>query len=276
MKSGKAFEDIIIDALLLAWEKTVVLLPHILGALLILLVGWLLAHGIRRLVEAGLSKVGLDKAAEVGGVSDVLERLRLPSASQLTGLLIYWTLLLVTFISAADALGLEEVSKTLDTAVAYLPNVVAAALVFVLGTLAAHVVVNITQGALERMHIDVATELSRILQGVLLLIVSIVAIAQLKIETTLLNILLGVILASAGLGLALALGLGARDLAANIIAGIYSRERYLEGTRVSVDGIEGELLEVGRVSAIVKTKSGESHIPNRQLLDHRVDVSSDS
>ncbi len=97
------------------------------------------------------------------------------------------------------------------------------------------------------------------------------AVGQLEVKTDLLNYIIAIVLITVGLAAALALGLGSREVAGQIIAGIYVRELYQVGQQVKVGDVEGTIEEIGTVKTILLTEEGELvSLANRLLLDQRV------
>ena len=97
------------------------------------------------------------------------------------------------------------------------------------------------------------------------------AIGQLEVKTDLLNNVIAIVLISVGLAVALALGLGSRDIASQILAGIYVRELYQVGQQVQVGDVEGQIEEIGTVKTTLLTDSGELvSVANRVMLEQRV------
>ncbi|MNQ99571.1 Mechanosensitive ion channel [compost metagenome] len=105
-----------------------------------------------------------------------------------------------------------------------------------------------------------------------MIIISIsVAIGQLEIKTDLLNNVIAIVLISVGLAAALALGLGSREIAGQILAGIYVRELYQVGQQVQIGEVEGQIEEIGTVKTTLLTDAGELvSVANRTLLEQRV------
>jgi len=206
------------------------------------------------------------------GLTKMLSRagLQVP-VSTLIGKIIYWFVLLIFLVSAAESLGLERVSSTLDVLALYLPKVFGAALVLVAGVLLAHLVSGLVRGAAEGVGLDYSHGLGRLAQGLVIIISISVAIGQLEVKTDLLNNVIAIVLISVGLALALALGLGSRDIAGQIIAGIYVRELYQVGQHIQVGEVRGQIEEIGTAKTTLQTDEGEwVSIANRTLLEQRV------
>ncbi|RMU67986.1 Cytoplasmic membrane protein CmpX [Pseudomonas syringae pv. aptata] len=191
--------------------------------------------------------------------------------STLIGKVVYWFVLLIFLVSAAESLGLQRVSATLDMLALYLPKVFGAALVLLVGVLLAQLVNGLVRGAAEGVGIDYSAGLGRIAQGLVIIISISVAISQLEVKTDLLNHVIVIALITVGLTVALALGLGSREIAGQIIAGIYVRELFQVGQQVQIGDTEGQIEEIGTVKTTLLTDEGELvSFSNRILLEQRV------
>lgn len=262
----------IVNAMTTVWTPVAGFIPRFFGALVVVLVGFVVAKLLDTLLSKLLAKLGLDRLMAGTGLTKMLGRVGIQvPVSSLIGKIVYWFVLLIFLVSAAESLGLDRVSATLDMLALYLPKVLGAALVLLAGVLLAQLLSGIVRGAAEGVGLDYAHGLGRIAQGLVILISISVAIGQLEVKTDLLNNVIAIALISIGLAAALALGLGSREIAAQIIAGIYVRELYQVGQEVKVGDIEGQIEEIGTVKTILLTDEGDLvSVANRTLLDQRV------
>jgi small-conductance mechanosensitive channel len=262
----------LVAAMTALWTKVAGFIPNLFVALILVLLGFVVAKLLDTLLSKLLGKLGLDRLMAGTGLTKILARAGIHApVSTLIGRIVYWFVLLIFLVSAAESLGLERVSATLDVLALYLPKVFGAALVLVVGVLLAHLVSGIVRGAADGVGLDYASGLGRIAQGLVIIISISVAIGQLEVKTDLLNNVIAIVLISVGLAVALALGLGSREIAGQILAGIYVRELYQVGQSVQVADIEGVIEEIGTVKTLLLTDEGELvSIANRTLLDQRV------
>jgi len=152
-----------------------------------------------------------------------------------------------------------------------LPKVFGAALILLAGLLLSHLVNGVVRGAAESMGVDYASGLGRFVQGLLVIITVSLAIGQLQIETALLNMVIGIVLITFGGAAALALGLGSKQTVSQIIAGIYVRELYEVGDRITVGELEGSIEEIGTVKTSILTDDGQLvSIANNTLTSEKV------
>ncbi|RMS26851.1 TM helix protein [Pseudomonas coronafaciens pv. porri] len=262
----------LLAAMTALWTKVANFIPNLFGALVVVLLGFVVAKLLDTLLSKLLAKLGLDRLVSGTGLTKLIGRagVKVP-VSTLIGKVVYWFVLLIFLVSAAESLGLQRVSATLDMLALYLPKVFGAALVLLVGVLLAQLVNGLVRGAAEGVGIDYSAGLGRIAQGLVIIISISVAISQLEVKTDLLNHVIVIALITVGLTVALALGLGSREIAGQIIAGIYVRELFQVGQQVQIGDTEGQIEEIGTVKTILLTEEGELvSFSNRLLLEQRV------
>ncbi len=208
----------IVTAVIASFQAALALLfefvPRLLGFLVILLIGWLVASALARAVTFLLRKVGFDRIGDRIGLSRLLEQASIKTdAADVLGKLVYWFVFLIFLVPAVNALGLTTVSDLLGRVIGYLPNVFVAILILFLGTLAASVVADIVRGASASSRVGSPNLFSNIARYAILGFVAIVALEQLGIATSLLNILFTAVVGAAALAAGLAFGLGGQDAA---------------------------------------------------------------
>ena len=262
----------LVTAMTALWTKIANFIPNLFGALVVVLLGFVVAKLLDTLLSKLLAKLGLDRLMGGTGLTKILGRagIQVP-ISTLIGKIVYWFILLIFLVSAAQSLGLERVSATLDIFTLYLPKVFGALLVLLVGVLVAQLLNGLVRGAAESVGFDYAGGLGRVAQGLVIIISISVAISQLEVKTDLLNHVIVIVLITVGLAVALAMGLGSREIAGQILAGIYVRELYQVGQDIRVGAVEGQIEEIGTVKTTLLTDEGELvSISNRILLEQHV------
>ncbi|MCQ2041337.1 Mechanosensitive ion channel [Stutzerimonas kunmingensis] len=262
----------LLSAMSSLWASVAAFIPRLFGALVVVLLGFIVAKLLDTLLSKVLAKVGLDRLMAGTGLTKLLSRagIRIP-VSALIGKVVYWFVLLIFLVSAAESLGLERVSATLDMLALYVPKVFGAALILLAGVLLAQLLSGLVRGAAEGVGLDYANGLARMAQGLVIIISISVAIGQLEVKTELLNYVIAIVLITVGLAVALAFGLGSRELVAQILAGVYVRELYEVGQRVRLEDVEGQIEEIGTVKTLLLTDDGElTSVANKVLLEQRV------
>lgn len=189
-------------------------IPRLIGFLVILAVGLIIATVVSKALTFLLRKVGFDRIAERIGLSRFDQRMgvHLDPAGVL-GRVVYWFIVLIFLIPAADALGLPAVSNILNTLVAYIPNVFVAILVLFLGTLLATFVADIVRGATASANLGNPRIFAGIARWAIIGFAALVALEQLKITPDLINELFGAMVAAVAIAFGLAFGLGGQETA---------------------------------------------------------------
>ncbi len=247
-------------------------IPSLVGALVILILGYIVSKALQRFACGVLKRLRFDTASERAGLAESLGSIGVKlTPSDLVGKLVFWLFMLTTLISAADALGLQNVSHTIDSFVAYLPNVIGAALIVVIGLMLASFVRKLVEGTADRIGLEYAKPVAKLVYGVLLVVIGTLAIGQLQIETALLNRVIEIVLIAIGAALAISLGLGTRETAHNVVAGVYARESFQSGAKLIIGDHRGTVDHVGAVNTKIKSTDGSTfYIPNGQLLETTV------
>jgi len=187
--------------------------------IIILIIGWLLSKVIKTIVSKALKAskidglsdhIGLDKLLSKGGITY--------SLSDLIAVICYWLGLLVTFMIAVNALGLTIAADLLNKVVLYIPNVIAAVFILILGMFVATLLKNIVQTAANNAGLHQSKVLAQIVETVVIAFAVFVGLEQLQIGIRVTELTVSIILGSLGLGLALAFGLGCKDIAGKFVA----------------------------------------------------------
>jgi small-conductance mechanosensitive channel len=246
-------------------------LPALGAALALLVGGWVVARLVQALLGGLLRRVGLDRLAESAGAAKVLRDLGLESeVSRLLARFVYWLILLVFVLAAADTLKMHQVTDTLRLLVAYLPRVLAAILIVLFGSLVARLVGNGVGAMADRSGVRGGMAMGQVVRTIILIFVTVLAIEQLGVETTLLVATATALVAAVALALAVAFGWGSRELARNIMAGFHAREEFAVGQRLAVRGHSGRLVGIGTIRTQLETEAGLVSLPNSALTEEEV------
>lgn len=247
-------------------------LPSIGGALLLIVVGLLVARVVGRLARRALRKVGVDELAERWGVHAVLARGGLPgSLSHAIGRTLRIIITVVVVFAALSLLGLSALSDTLNEVVLFLPRLLAAIALAIAGL----IVGGLARERIDRLagQMDLSGPLGGVAQATVLMVFGVLALAQLGVPTTVLVMVLAIGIGAAGLTVALAFGLGGRDVARQISAGRYLAGDFRIGQRIAFEGVEEDIVAMSGAAAVIKTDAGESvRIPHHLLLESIVRI----
>jgi hypothetical protein len=208
------WENLIVEPVREMLTRILAYLPVLLGALLILIVGWIVAKIIRSIVNGVLKVVRFDALADKAGISEVLRKGDLKiNARQVVSGLVYWLIIIMVLVMVANALGLPKASDILSNLFAYVPKVIAALLVLVVAMFLASFVSGIVRIAAGNANLPKPDLLAGISRWAIIIFAVTISLAQLGIAPLLVTATFNIILGGACLALALAFGLGGKDAA---------------------------------------------------------------
>ena len=222
------------DAMLTSLAAAMALLfsaiPKIIGFGLILIAGWFIASLIERALAAILRSIRFNQLSERAGLTDFVQRMGMNTdPSGMVGLVVKWFVRLIALVVAFDALGLPAVSEVLKQLLLWLPNVVVALVVLVIGGLAARALSNVVRGAASEAGLSNTNFLAKSAATIVWAFAIVVAVNQLGIATELVNTLFMAVVGAVALGLGLAFGLGGRETAGEILRKWYAKAQENSG-----------------------------------------------
>jgi small-conductance mechanosensitive channel len=246
-------------------------LPQLAGAFVLLVVGLLVARLVGRLVRRGLLAVGLDEFARRWGITDTLVQARLqPSLAALVGAAVRITLSVIAAFAALTLLGLELLSQSLNEAVLFLPNLLAALALLLAGV----VLAGLARDRVDRFtyQMDFAVPLGQFAQISTLAIFALMAATQVGVSADILFIVIAILLAAAAGTFALAFGLGGREVARALNAGRFVRGAFQVGQTISVGQVRGTIVAIEPEATVIGTGDGLVRVPNNLLLESMVTI----
>lgn len=263
-----AWRDVFGQAATEVGTTVVEFLPHLVAALLILAVGWLVSRSVELAAGKGLRTLGLDRAATRLRIGEVLERAGVRrAASEVVAQLLFWLLMLTFILSAVETLGLTAVTSTIDRIIAYIPSVIGAALILLVGLLVARFVASLVSSAAAAAGFPSAPRLGFLAQIAVTALVAVLAIEQLGVATEVLVAPLTAVVAAAGLSAGLAFALGARPIVTHILAGHFLKQSLPRDAFVEIGGQRGVVQRVGATDTVLRDGERIWSVPNAQLLE---------
>ncbi len=244
--------------------------PKLIGALIVLVIGWMIAKLVRAILERSL-RAGLDSLLERMGVMQTLEASAISSApSEIVGQVSYWLLMILFVMGASDIVGLESVSVAITRIFGYLPSVISAALILAAGVFLARFASNVVVSAATAADLSYAKGLGAVANTSIVVMVGVVTIEQLGVDTQILITVITVTVAAITAGMGLAFALGARDVVRGILAGHYLRQSLPMGEQVEVAGERGVVESIGPLATLFRDGDKSFSIPNARLADELV------
>jgi len=248
-------------------------IPQFLGALIVLLVGWIIARSIRRLVKRLLVATGIDKLAENLNSIELVERANIKIyPSQLLSSILYYLLMLIVAMASTELLGMPQVSQLMTNIINYVPNLITALIVLVLGLLFSDFIKNLVLTACRSLGIPSANLIANVVFYFLFIAVAMSALGQARINTDFIQSNLTVIIGGAVLAFSFGYGFASRDMMANFIASFYSKSKVKIGDRIRIEEVEGEVVGIDNTSITVKGNDRQIIIPLSKLTSENVEI----
>jgi len=257
------------------WRPIANTAPKLFCAALVMIAGYVIARLVSKAVTAIADRLGLQRMAENGGFVQSMQHVGIHrTVPQVLGTIFFWLLLCVFLIASVDILDLPTIKIALDRLLNYVPNLLVASIVVVLGLLLAAFLRGVVATSADRVGIHYAQQLASACYWILALMTFNAALNQLEIQIKLFNEIVLILLAGGALAFGLSFGLGGREVMAGILAGYYLRQRLQAGDRVSIGSLDGTVREVGPVATILEThEDGLLHrrsVPNTKMLNEAV------
>lgn len=239
-------------------------LPNLLGAVVLLFAGWLIARLARSVSSALTGSVGV-------AVNRLLRRdgraeLRLPQrVPGLVGDVVFWIIILFFVTAAARTAQLDIISIWLERIVSYLPTLVSGLVIVFVGYLLSALVRDVVTGAAWSAGFQQSKLIGTAVQAATFLTACVIGLDQIGIDVSFLIIVIAIVLATSLGGLSLAFGLGARRHADNLINARSLRAYYQRGQVIRIGDLEGEILEFTPTAVVIAGKHGRTTIPARRF-----------
>src|ERR671928_1676286 len=200
-------------------------LPQLIGAIVILIVGYIVAKVLQAVVGRVLQGIGFEGWMEKGGIKQFFDRTQTnQTPTSIIGKLVFWFVFIIALTMAADALGIPQVSAVLAQLIAFIPSIIAAILILVLAALLANFLAGIVRGATG------SDLLSNIARYAITVYAVFAALTQLGIAVQLTAPTFLIILGAVALAAAIAFGFGAQGVARDIVEKAYERRDEVKQT----------------------------------------------
>ncbi|MBK7871143.1 MAG: mechanosensitive ion channel [Saprospiraceae bacterium] len=260
----------IVKEMLLSFAAVI---PNFFLALIVFLIGWIISKLVAKFVRKLLKTVGADKLAERLNEIEIIHKSKLKIVpSVLLSKILYYILLFIFIFAATDVLGMEAVSNLMGDLLNYLPNLISAFLVLVIGIFFADFIKNIVLTACNSLGIPAAGVIANIVFYFIFLNVAMITLSQAKIDTDFIQDNLSIILAGVVLAFAIGYGFASREMAANFLSSLYSKDRVKVGDVIGIEGVKGEIIEIDNASFTLKADDHTIIIPISKLTSAKIEI----
>jgi len=268
------YKDIAINSITGMWPKVIDIAINIVIAVIILIIGWLIAKIITRIIKKAL------KLAKVNKLDDKINEIEIVDGKQLNfntikvvTKFVKFIIYIMIIIVISDVLGLEMLSEKIGEFLSYLPKLLVALVIFMIGLLFANFVKKGLQSLFESMDLSGGKMLSQLVFFLLLTFISITALNQAGIDTEIITSNLTMILAAFLLAFALAFGLGAREVVGDLLKTFYTRKTFEVGKKIEFQDEIYEIDSINNISVVLKNTNGKKVIvPVKDIVESHIKV----
>ena len=273
MESISQWKDLIIQSLTSMGEKIMTTIPNIIGAIIVLVLGWI----ITKIVVYLLKRVF--KFAKIDLLSEKINDLKLFGKSEISipitnaiTVFVKWIMFLVFLIIAADIMNWTIVSQEIGNLLRYLPKLFSAIALFMIGIYIARFVKKAIQGFYESFDLAGSKIISSIVFYIIAIIISITALNQADIDTTVVTNNVTIILGAFLLAISIAFGLGSKEVVGDLLRTFYTRKNYELGDHIKLEGIEGTVEAIDNISMTLSTTKGKLILPIKDVVESKVEI----
>lgn len=275
METLNEWKNLTFDSLTAMGRDVASALPKIIGALIILLVGWV----VTKIILFVLGKVL--KLAKVNLLSDKINEMDLFGKGDFNIDIIKiilgfvkWVLLLVFLIVAADILSWEIISTEIGNLLRYLPRLFSALALMMIGLYIGNFIKKTVKKVFDSLEFGGSNLVSNLLFYIIVIFISITALNQAGIDTTIITNNVTMILGAFLLAFAIGLGLGSRDVITDLLRSFYTRRTFAVGDKLVIGKHTGTVEAIENNSLTLVTKDGKFVIPIKDVVQSKVEVKS--
>lgn len=206
-----------LNSFTMAFHNFVAFLPTLLGALVVLVVGWIVAGFVARLIEKGLEKVGFERVVARSGINDVVVKSGASvTMSHVVGELVKWMIRLVFIQAAANILGMPQITAIMNSFILFIPKIAVALAIVIVGAYAAGFLSKIVQGSLTERKVGNPALFANLTRYAVIGFAVTAALSQLEVAPVVVNSVFIALISSIALAVGLSFGLGGQAVASEL------------------------------------------------------------
>ncbi|EPR74524.1 Conserved TM helix protein [Winogradskyella psychrotolerans RS-3] len=273
MEKVTEFKDIAMQSLTTMWLEITKIFPNIVGALIVLIIGWIVTKLIIKLIKKVLKLAKANKLDDKLNEIEIIEgkKLNFDTVKIVSGS-VKWMMYIILLITASDIMGLDIISNQISALLSYIPQLFAALIIFIIGLIFANFVKNSLKKLFESMDLSGGKMISQVVFFLLLTFISITALNQAGINTDIITNNINMIIAGFLLAFSIAFGLGAREVVAKLLNTFYARKTFEIGQKIIFNDKIYEIEAVKSISVILKNSEGKLIVPIKDIVENQVQM----
>ncbi len=247
--------------------------PRILGAIVIFILGYIIAKAVAFVIKKVLSSIGIDKLAEKLNEIDFIEKSSFNVVpSVVLSKIAYYILLLLFTIVASEYLAIPSITGLVSDILKFIPQLITALLLIVLGLLLAQFIQGILVTTLKSLGVPSAKIIGIFIFYFIFLMSIITALTQVGIDTDFISSNLSIIIGGCVFAFALGYGLASKSMMANFLASFYSKEKVKIGDILTISNVKGEVIKIDSASITLLTNDSNVIVPLSKLTSETFEI----
>lgn len=248
-------------------------LPKVALSLSIMLVGWICAVIIRKVVARFLKALGFDVISEKVGLTNFLQKGGIKrSPSGVMGMGFYWFIIFCALVTVFNTIHLEVASNLVKEAAVYIPKIVISFILLVVGMFLGQFVGTFVGTTSRLAHVPFHSLLEKITRYTIIFLAVMMALEQLGLATNVIFQYFFLIFVFMPLVVALVLAIGGRNVISSVLSGWLLGRAYRKGDKITFDSISGEIISIDLITTKLKGTDGELIVPNSDLANKVVKI----
>jgi len=268
----------LIDVLLASFKSTFSQigegLPTLLGALAILILGWLISKFIATIIGRVLKAVNFDSLTEKLKLDSFMEKANISiSPVAIIKKFVFWFLFLVFLIAAIDKLGITAISTEMEKIIAFLPKIFIAVVIMLVGIYIANIIKDLLVAATGSLGLAAGKLISNLAYYFLLFIVIMTALSQTGIDLVALQGPFFIIFASFAIAGAISYAIASHEIMRNILSTFFSKNQLSVGQTIKIGDTEGTITKMNNISITIQNAEGDEVIvPSKMVISEKVTI----
>ncbi len=248
--------------------------PKLLGCIIILLLGYIISKIVYTIINTTLSKIGIDKLGEKLQEVDFVSKNNIKiKISAILSKIIYYFMMLIFIVAATDVLGMPALSDLFKNMLNFIPNVVVAFILLMIGVLVADAIRKAIDTTGKSLGIPSAGMLANAIFYFVMINFLMAALGQLQIDTDFIEKNILILIGGIALAFGLGYGLASKTIVANILSAFYTKDKFKLGDEITVDGIRGEIILIDRSAlTLLLSNNQKSIIPLSKITQESITI----
>ena len=276
MESLFNWTEIFIESLKSFGQQIMGTIPGIIGAILLIIIGWLVAKLIARIIVKLLNVIKFDKLIGKLNATEFLKNLKISvSPSDIVGKFIFWLIFLLFIVTATETLGWTVVAIEITNLIRFIPNLFIGIIIFIIGLYIANFIKSLISASFNSLGLSSGKIISEIAFYIIMIVITLTALKQTGINTRIIDNNITIIIAIFVGAFALAFAISSRDILQNMLAGFYTKNNFHVGQKIKLDGVTGEIIKIDSIQLVLMSSKEKVVFPVSKLLTDKVEILSE-